>query len=66
MQQTAKFSKHKQALHEVQRKKNKGWRKKEEEEKEQMLFSVSKMIRIYEANVIYTSYGHTNWRRKHR
>jgi len=38
MQQTAKFSKHKQALHEVQRKKNEGWRKKEEEEEEQMFF----------------------------
>lgn len=39
-------------LHEVQRKKNEGWRKREEEEEEQMLFSVSKMIRIYEGNVI--------------
>jgi len=37
-------------LHEVQRKKNEGWRKKEEEE--QMLFSVSKMIRIFQGNVI--------------
>jgi hypothetical protein len=50
-------------LHEVQRKKNEGWRKKEEE---QMLFSVSNMIGIYQGNVIYTSYRHTNWRRKHR
>jgi hypothetical protein len=39
-------------LHEVQRKKNDVWRKKEEEEEEQMLFSVSKMIRIYQGNVI--------------
>jgi len=32
--------------------KNEGWRKKEEEEEEEMLFSVSKMIRIYQGNVI--------------
>jgi hypothetical protein len=38
--------------HVVQRKKNVRWRKKEEYEEEQILFAVSKMIRIFQENVI--------------